>query len=225
MLKRNIYIDKSDLISYTNGVMNSSRMLTCFSRPRRFGKSYAAKMLAAYYSKGADTDKLFQPLKIAKDTSYKKYLNSQDVLFLDFAWFISISSSLENTVSEMQENVLDELRNTFPNTIGASVKSLRSVVIMAYLSCMDHYPRFEELASGKGYSDILFLPNVKSSKPALLIELKWNKSEGSAVTQMKEKNYSQLLKQFDYQGEFLLVGINYSTKTKKHTCKIEKEYC
>lgn len=90
---------------------------------------------------------------------------------------------------------------------------------------MDHYPRFEELASGKGYSDILFLPNVKSSKPALLIELKWNKSEGGAVTQMKEKNYSQLLKQFDYQGEFLLVGINYSTKTKKHTCKIEKEYC
>lgn len=124
VLKRNIYVDKSDLISYTNSVMNSSRMLTCFSRPRRFGKSYAAKMLAAYYSKGADTDKLFQPLKIAKDASYKKYLNNQDVLFLDLAWFISISSSLENTVSEMQENVLDELRNTFPNTIGASVKSL-----------------------------------------------------------------------------------------------------
>lgn len=66
---------------------------------------------------------------------------------------------------------------------------------------------------------------MKSSKPALLIELKWNKSASGAITQMKEKKYSQLLKQFHYQGELLLVGINYSTKTKKHTCKIEKEYC
>ena len=54
-------------------------------------------------------DKLFQPLKIAKDASYKKYLNNQDVLFWDLAWFISISSSLENTVSEMQEKALKHI--------------------------------------------------------------------------------------------------------------------
>ena len=513
ILKEPIYVDKSGLIAYTNSVLNSSRMLTCFSRPRRFGKSYAAKMLAAYYSKGADSSSLFEKLEISSTDTYRNYLNKYNVLFLDIAWFISIASSIEKTVTEMQEGIIDELRSTFPDIIGNSVHSLpvallqissktgqkffiiidewdalfreaaademlqksyiqllralfkgvqisqflagaymtgilpikkygtqsaltdfreftmlepgflaeyvgftekevmnlcrnhhmdfseankwyngyrfdkighvyspnsiieavinkkfsnywtqtetyeslklyidmdfdglktsiidmlggqkcridtgtfqndmtslqikddvltllvhlgylaydddskevyipneevrqefiravkngsrrelvravqlsdrllnatlnldnetvseileefhqantspkfynneqalRSVVIMAYLSSVDHYMRFEELASGKGYSDILFLPNVTSSKPALLIELKWNKNAQGAILQMKKKNYPQILEKFKYHGELLLVGINYSTRTKKHTCKIEKYY-
>lgn len=55
VLKTGTYIDKSGLLAYTNKVLESARMLTCSSRPRRFGKSFAAKMLAAYYSKGADS--------------------------------------------------------------------------------------------------------------------------------------------------------------------------
>ena len=511
ILREKIYVDKSGLISYTNSVLNSSRMLTCFSRPRRFGKSYAAKMLAAYYSKGADSDALFQGLEISNTSTYRNYLNKYNVLFLDIAWFISIASNIEKTVTEMQENIIEELKETFPDIIGRSVHSLpvallqisartgqkffiiidewdalfreasadealqksyiqllralfkgvqisqflagaymtgilpikkygtqsaltdfrefsmlepgflaeyvgftekevkdlcqtnhmdfgeankwyngyrfdkighvyspnsiieavinkkfsnywtqtetyeslklyidmdfdglktaiidmlgsqrcridtgtfqndmtslqgkddvltllvhlgylayddefkevyipneevrqefvravkngsrrelvkavqlsdqlldatlnldtetvseileefhqsntspkfynneqalRSVVIMAYLSSVDHYTCFEELASGKGYSDILFLPNVTSSKPALLIELKWDKSAPGAILQMKKKNYPQILERFKYRGEVLLIGINYSTKSKKHTCKIER---
>ena len=511
ILREKIYVDKSGLIAYTNSVLNSSRMLTCFSRPRRFGKSYAAKMLAAYYSKGADSDFLFQGLEISGTDTYTDHLNKYNVLFLDIAWFISISSNIEKTVTEMQENIIEELREAFPDTIGRSVRSLpvallqisartgqkffiiidewdalfreasadeslqksyiqllralfkgvqisqflagaymtgilpikkygtqsaltdfrefsmlepgllaeyvgftekevrdlcqtnymdfaeankwyngyrfdktghvyspnsiieaminkkfsnywtqtetyeslklyidmdfdglktaiidmlggqkcridtgtfqndmtslqgkddvltllvhlgylaydddskevyipneevrqefvravkngsrrelvkavqlsdqlldatlnldtetvseileefhqtgtspkfynneqalRSVVIMAYLSSVDHYMRFEELASGKGYSDILFLPNATSSKPALLIELKWDKSAPGAILQMKKKNYPQTLKKFKYHGEILLVVINYSTRSKKHTCKIER---
>lgn len=457
ILREKIYVDKSGLISYTNSVLNSSRMLTCFSRPRRFGKSYAAKMLAAYYSKGADSDSLFQGLEISNTDTYRNYLNKYNVLFLDIAWFISIANNIEKTVTEMQENIIEELKETFPDMIGKSVHSLpvallqisartgqkffiiidewdalfreacadealqksyiqllralfkgvqisqflagaymtgilpikkygtqsaltdfrefsmlepgflteyvgftekevkdlcqtnhmdfdglktaiidmlggqrcridtgtfqndmtslqgkddvltllvhlgylaydddskevyipneevrqefvravkngnrkelvkavqlsdqlldatlnldtatvseileeflqsttspkfynneqalRSVVIMAYLSSVDHYMRFEELASGKGYSDILFLPNVTSSKPALLIELKWDKSAPGAILQMKKKNYPQILEKFKYHGEVLLIGINYNTKSKKHTCKIER---
>ena len=124
ILKKDIYVDKSGLISYINSVLNSSRMLTCFSRPRRFGKSYAAKMLAAYYSRGADSDMLFQNLKISNMDSYKENLNQYDVLFLDIAWFISISESIQNTVSEMQNSVIDELKTAFPGTVGDTVHSL-----------------------------------------------------------------------------------------------------
>ena len=84
------YVDKTELIAYTNSVLGISKKLTCFSRPRRFGKSFAAKMLAAYYSKGADSGKLFADLKIAhtKDDGFEKNLNQYDVIFLDIAWFI-----------------------------------------------------------------------------------------------------------------------------------------
>ena len=67
ILKRGMYVDKSELIAYTNSVMESDRMLTCFSRPRRFGKSFSARMLSAYYSREGDSECLFEDLKIARD--------------------------------------------------------------------------------------------------------------------------------------------------------------
>ena len=74
--------------------------------------------------------------------------------------------------------------------------------------------------SGKGYADIVFLPKRGSDKPLLVVELKWNKSSAGAIAQIKNKQYAQVVEEFG--GEILLVGINYSEKTKKHSCKIEK---
>lgn len=64
------YVDKSELIAYTNNVLGTPDKLICFSRPRRFGKSFAARMLAAYYSKGADSTVLFENLKIAQNEKF-----------------------------------------------------------------------------------------------------------------------------------------------------------
>ena len=46
-----IYVDKTGLIEKTNAVLNTRKKLICASRPRRFGKSMAADMLAAYYDR------------------------------------------------------------------------------------------------------------------------------------------------------------------------------
>ena len=58
-----IYVDKTDMIEYTNMVMDTEEKYICVSRPRRFGKSMAADMLAAYYSKGCDSQDLFKGKK------------------------------------------------------------------------------------------------------------------------------------------------------------------
>ena len=63
-------------------------------------------------------------------------------------------------------------------------------------------------------------PIYKEDYPALLVELKWNKSAETALQQIKEKRYAESLQ--DYAGEILLVGINYDKKTKEHNCSIEK---
>lgn len=518
------YIDKSGLIAYTNSVLNTPDMLTCSTRPRRFGKSFAAKMLAAYYSKGADSKALFEKLEIAgmearrreenpdkwERTYFEENLNKYDVLFLDISSFISMAEDIRETVDDIQAEVIRELKKIYPGCVSDGTKSLfkalmqvveetgnkffiiidewdalfreakddkdlqqsyiqllrsmfksnqtaqvivgaymtgilpikkygsqsaltdfreftmlvpgvlapyigftegevrelcteyvldfqeaqkwydgyrfeddqhvycpnsimelisrrkfdsywtktetyealrdyidldrygikdgiiemlgdkrcridpgtfqndmtsiasrddlftlfvhlgylaydfdsrevfipneevrgefvravkggrrpelaravemsdklldatirmdadtvarmiesahfaetttknyneeqalRHTVIMAYLTSIDHYMRFEELASGRGYSDILFLPRRTSSKPALLIELKWDKSADKAVSQIKERQYPEIMKKFDYEGRLILVGLNYSTKTGKHTCKIE----
>ena len=99
--------------------------------------------------------------------------------------------------------------------------SLANVIaISLFLSTTNTYNVVRELPTGKGYADLVYLPKSGVNKPALLIELKFDKSAQTAVTQIKEKNYLQFFK--DYKGEVLLVGINYSKDTKTHQCIIER---
>ena len=99
--------------------------------------------------------------------------------------------------------------------------SLANVIaISLFLSTTNTYNVIRELPTGKGYADLVYLPKLGVNKPALLIELKYDKSAESAITQIKEKNYLQFFK--DYKGEVLLVVINYSKDTKTHQCIIEK---
>ena len=70
-LNSEIYVDKTELIAYTNKVINTKQAFICNSRPRRFGKSITADMLTAYYSKGCDSEDMFASLKIAGIDSFK----------------------------------------------------------------------------------------------------------------------------------------------------------
>ena len=77
------YVDKTGLISLLNRTIGTTKNLTCISRPRRFGKSYAAQMLCAYYDKTCDSHELFDRLEIAKDQTYEKHIGKYDVIYLD----------------------------------------------------------------------------------------------------------------------------------------------
>ena len=83
MVHSEIYVDKTGLIGYCNRVINTMQRYICVSRPRRFGKSFATKMLCAYYSKGCDSRELFSDLEISRNATFEKYLNHYDVIYLD----------------------------------------------------------------------------------------------------------------------------------------------
>ena len=93
-------------------------------------------------------------------------------------------------------------------------------VLLAYYSAKAYYlPPLLELPSGKGFADVVYLPKPSTGYPALLIELKWNKSAGGAIAQIKTRQYADRVK--EYTGDILLVGINYNEE-KGHACVIEK---
>ena len=95
------------------------------------------------------------------------------------------------------------------------------VLSLAYYSARAYYTEIRELPSGKGFADIVYLPRKEHlNRPAMIIELKWDKSADSAIRQIKERNYPLTLS--GYGGNLLMVGINYDTKTKIHECIIEK---
>lgn len=116
---------------------------------------------------------------------------------------------------------IDEIRcSEYAPTFYNNEQALRYVIKFAYISCVDSYQKVEELPSGRGIADVVFIPKKTTNLPAMIIELKWNKSEGAALAQIKDKNYPAVLK--DFCGEVVLVGINYDENDKMHTCNIEK---
>jgi hypothetical protein len=99
--------------------------------------------------------------------------------------------------------------------------SLSCVISLALnLASVDLYNVHRELPAGKGFADMVFLPKQGVEKPALLVELKYDKSAQTAIDQIKQKNYGRIFR--DYKGEVLVVGINYDKDTKEHQCFIEK---
>lgn len=109
-----IYVDKTELIAYMNHVLNTLQGYICVSRPRRFGKSVTADMLAAYYGKG-DSKALFEGLKIAKDKTFLTHLNRYNMIFLNMQEFLSRTGSMEEMLALLRKSVLWDLKNAYPD--------------------------------------------------------------------------------------------------------------
>ena len=427
-----IYVDKTELLTYTNSVLQTLQKYICISRPRRFGKSITASMIAAYYSRGCDAKELFSPYKIARNLDFDTYRNKYNTLFLNMQEFLSRTKNIYELLDRMKRLVLRDLKREYPNVdyfddtdliesmqdvyqetncpfvviidewdcifreykqdkeaqdeikawyngysfekipsiynprsvvscmrfgkignywnqtetfealqiyidmnfeglkddvlsmiAGESVpvntgsftndmttfrteddvltllihlgylsydyenktvkipnnevreeyvnsvsvsdwgeisKALKNsadtlqaiwqgrpeqvalgiqqahfetshiqyndenalsyTVSLALYAARNFYTIHREFAGGKGFADMVFLPRKKfPDKPALVIELKWDHSAQGAITQIKQKQYCESLK--EYHGNLLLVGINYDTKSRIHTCKIE----
>ena len=105
------YVDKTGLIGHMNAVLNTRRKEICFTRPRRFGKTTAANMLAAYYSCGCDSRELFHGLEIERDPSFSRHLNRYPVIYFGLISFMTDRTiEQENVVGSIQEKLLRELR-------------------------------------------------------------------------------------------------------------------
>ncbi len=99
--------------------------------------------------------------------------------------------------------------------------SLGCAVGLAYYSARKDYKLIRELPAGKGFADIVFLPLPHTNKPAMVVELKYDRSVSAAIQQIKDRQYTQAFE--GYTGEILLVGVNYNKNTpdKPHSCVIE----
>ncbi|MCD8104611.1 MAG: ATP-binding protein [Lachnospiraceae bacterium] len=108
-----IYVDKTELLAFTNSVLMTEQLYISVSRPRRFGKSMAANMLAAYYSRGCDSEELFGGLKIAEDADFKKHLNRYNVIRLNMQDFLTKAGSVGGMVELIEKKLFRELNREF----------------------------------------------------------------------------------------------------------------
>ena len=131
---------------------------------------------------------------------------------------------LEDTLKGNEKAVSDALRELhYQNTSLLTYNnenSLSCLLSLAFYSAKKYYTIFRELETGEGFADLVFIPLKHSDKPAMLVELKYDKSVDTAISQIKEKRYHGALT--EYLDKLIIVGINYDKNSKEHTCRIER---
>ena len=136
-LRSKIYVDKSELIAKINEVLYTEQKYICVSRPRRFGKSMAANMLAAYYDRSENTEELFQNLMISKDSSYRENLNQYDVIKINMQEFFSLSGTIEEMLQMLRDYLLSDFKEAYHEVHFRDEKNLIQVMkdVFSYTKC------------------------------------------------------------------------------------------
>jgi len=148
-----------------------------------------------------------------------------------FRMFELLQELLEATWEMNEERtaeLVEKAHNLSGNLTYNNEAALSYSIQLAYYAAQKYYTSVLELDTGKGYADVVYLPSPRyPDKPALLIELKFEKDAQTAMDQIKEKKYPERLEY--YKGNIFLVGINYDRKVsgtdssyKHHTCSITR---
>ena len=177
--------------------------------------------------KGVDNDRIFA-VHTPNEEIRKEFRNitEENKNYPGIYALISQSLDLLDKIYEMDSKAVAEAFDLAHQDHTSILKyndenSLSCVISLALnLASVDLYNVHRELPAGKGFADMVFLPKHGVDKPALLVELKYDKSAQTAIDQIKQKNYGRIFR--DYKGEVLVVGINYDKDTKEHQCFIEK---
>ena len=166
-INSDIYVDKTLLIEQTNKYINTNSQYVCISRPRRFGKSMAANMLTAYYSRGCDSREMFENLKISKADSFEKHLNKYNVISFDMQKFLVKTESVKEMLRLMEQKILKDIKREYSDILDDEEDLISTleivfaetgvpfVFIIDELDCVLRYYKDDESAQ-KTYLDYLY---------------------------------------------------------------------
>ena len=138
-VKAKPFVDKSDLLNLLNDGIDNMQNRVCVSRPRRFGKTMALQMAYAYYSKGCDSRQLFEKLQLSKFEGWDRYLNKFNVIRIDVGSFFSSGLSISDSVKDMEQTLLDDIRREFPELINKNTASLNTAINEVYSAIQESF--------------------------------------------------------------------------------------
>lgn len=180
-LNDDIYVDKTLLISAVSRRIARENRFICITRPRRFGKSINANMLAAYYTVGFDSGSLFKNCLIADRLDYGSHINQHNVIFIDLSRLPRACNSCQEYISEIENNIIDDLYTAYPDLRDkrfSNIDQLFSMTGNQFIFILDEwdsvfykdfmtksdrelYLRFlENLLKGQSYVDLAYMTGV-----------------------------------------------------------------
>lgn len=215
MTKEKFFVDKSNLIKEINNFVGTASQYICITRPRRFGKTLNAMMLASYYSKNSDFKPVFDNLNISNEESYLEHLNKHNVIYFTFNEIPRINCTYEEFINSYIDDLKKELKETFKTVNFEESKSLSKILKQIYDQTNQGFifiiDEWDYIFNNKLFSDferenfLQFLKDLLKDKP--YVELAYmtgvlpiaKYSSGSALNMFVEFN---IINDYKYDSFF-----------------------
>lgn len=110
------FVDKTSLIEELLPAMGKEKRFFCITRPRRFGKTVMANMIASFFGRGTDSRDLFDGLEISKSGRYQEHLNRHHVIFIDFSEIPRNCQDYQQYILRIEKGVISDLAETYPES-------------------------------------------------------------------------------------------------------------
>lgn len=202
-------------------LVDSGNSHICITRPRRFGKTVMANMIASFFSKGCDAQDVFENLEISKHEKYSQYRNQYSVIHISFNDISEECTSYKEYIGRIRELLVSDLRREYPDArvcgAGNAIDTLMDIYAgnpnARFIFVLDEW-------------DFIFYPEVNKNADCIILELKIDHTPEEVIQQIKDKKYAlkfqgKIGEPTKYTGRILAVGISYDKTQKKHRCKIE----
>ena len=134
-----VFVDKTMMIKEMNHIIDRGNKYICISRPRRFGKTVAGNMLAAYYSKGCDSRNIFSGLKIGKEAGFTDKLNQYNVIQIDMNSEYQNTKDKDRLIDRLSEKIKDEMSDAFPDVSIDKEDSLAESILKIYTATRETF--------------------------------------------------------------------------------------
>ncbi len=113
--KKPYFIDKSLLLEELFPFVKEGSNYICITRPRRFGKTVMANMIAAFFSNAHDTADIFGKLQISKRSGYQTYLNRYPVIHIPLNDITRQCASYEQYITRIETRLIRDLKKAYPH--------------------------------------------------------------------------------------------------------------
>lgn len=114
--EKQYFVDKTRLLKELFPLVNEGSSYICITRPRRFGKTVMANMIASFFSRDNDAKDIFNKLQIAQTEEYKQYLNKYPVIHISFNDTAGECVSYKQYIRRIEKKLIRDLKKAYPDT-------------------------------------------------------------------------------------------------------------
>ncbi|MDO4330552.1 MAG: AAA family ATPase [Lachnospiraceae bacterium] len=109
------FVDKTQILEEIFPLIEEGSNYICITRPRRFGKTVMANMIASFLVKGEDSHRIFCDLDIARSEKYAKHMNQHNVIYISFNEIPYGCKSYLQYIERIQKGIIKDLKRAYSN--------------------------------------------------------------------------------------------------------------